>query len=164
MPSKHTPTFVHPIPVSIHRFSHHPSPVDAQTHHLPQAVTTPRSPTLPPTRQTPPPSPPQPPHISTPADLSTLVTNTPTPLLVLKVYSRGCRSCKRIERPFARVAKAYSNVVTCAQLRAEDNEQLAQTLGVRGFPTFVLYKNGERVDHFASSCPEVLVETIEDNM
>lgn len=85
-------------------------------------------------------------------------------LVVLKVYSRSCRSCKRVERPFVRLCRQYQTDVRCLQLVSECNQDLAQALGVRGFPTFIFYRNGKRVDHFASSSGDTVEEAIIDNL
>lgn len=103
-------------------------------------------------------------HIETQSQLDAAITSPQHKLTVLKVYSKGCRSCKRVERPFVRLCQQYDGDVLCVQLIAECNQGLAQSLGVRGFPTFIFYRNGKRVDHFASSSGETVEETIIDNL
>lgn len=85
-----------------------------------------------------------------------------TSVTVLQIYSRRCRSCKRVERAYERLGAKYDSQVTCLRFRSESNEEFARDLGVRGFPTFVFYKDGVRVDHFASSSADVLEEAIVD--
>ena len=119
--------------------------------------------------------PPAPPHISSADTLKAISTNTInnstttttniTNITVIKVYSKGCRSCMRVERPYARLARQYADSIACWQLCAdasESHQALAQSLGVRGFPTFVFYQGGKRVDHLASSCPDSLEQAIID--
>lgn len=101
------------------------------------------------------------PHVECEAELSDALSLR-ADVTVLQVYSRRCRSCKRIERPFARLAGKYAGRISCVRFCAERDEELAQRIGVRGFPTFILYKHGTRVDHFASNSPDVLEEAIVD--
>lgn len=136
--------------------------------HLTRAVSAP--PTPPPIQgppssssfSSPPPPPPPPPHIDNEMELQAAIACSSAELTVLKVYSRRCRSCKRIERGYARLAAKYSSSVSCLQLCSEKNEDMARGLGVRGFPTFIFYQDGNRVDHFASSSAEVLEDAIND--
>lgn len=109
-----------------------------------------------------PPPPPPPPHVDNEMDLQAALACSPAQLTVLKVYSRRCRSCKRIERGYAKLAAKYASSVSCLQLCSERNEDMARGLGVRGFPTFIIYQDGNRVDHFASSSAEVLEDAIND--
>lgn len=103
-------------------------------------------------------------NIETQSQLDVAITSTQHKLTVLKVYSRSCRSCQRVERPFIKLCQQYHRDVLCVQLVAECNQELAQSLGVRGFPTFIFYRNGKRVDHFASSSGDTVEETIIDNL
>lgn len=98
------------------------------------------------------------------SELDAAVLSKRHKLTVLKVYSRGCRSCKRVERAYAKLCQQYQQDVLCLQLLSECNQELAQSLGVRGFPTFIFFRDGKRVDHFASSSGDAVEEAIIDNL
>lgn len=85
-------------------------------------------------------------------------------VLILKVYSRRCRSCMRIARPFERMASEFKPEVCFVQACAEECADVMRDLGVRSFPTFVVYRDGKRLDHFATSCSETLREHVEDSL
>lgn len=107
---------------------------------------------------------PQPTHIQNMETLESLKQTCS--ITVLKIYSKSCRSCKRIERPFARISAKYLNQdVLCFQLCADDGDieqNFAQSLGVRGFPTFIFYQHGKRVDHMASNSADAVEQAIVD--
>lgn len=137
-----------------------------QNCHIPRSVRRPRASVALPPRPNPPKTPPspsspppQPVHIVSETELSILTSSNR--LVVLKTYSKKCRSCRKIERPFARLAEELSGHVVCVQLCAEQAQQMAQSLGIRGFPTFVIWKDGRRVDHFTGNSMETIREEIE---
>jgi thioredoxin-like negative regulator of GroEL len=43
-------------------------------------------------------------------------------------------------------------------------QDVAARLGIRGLPTFVLYKHGQRVDHFTSASIDTIEQGITDNI
>jgi thioredoxin-like negative regulator of GroEL len=44
------------------------------------------------------------------------------------------------------------------------SQDVANKLGIRGLPTFVLYKNGKRIDHFTSADKDTIQQNIMDNI
>lgn len=95
--------------------------------------------------------------------LDAAVAHTPG-LLVFEVFSSRCRACMAMKRTVRKVAASFAAQARFLQLDADDDVHLAQRLGVRAMPTFILYKDGKRVDHFASSSGDRLRLYIEDNL
>lgn len=102
------------------------------------------------------------PNIGSQSELSTALTTCRRRLAILKVYSQSCRSCARIARPFARMAESRQNEIACFETCIDDDEQFAKSLGVRAMPTFILFVDGKRMDHFANSNIDVIIEHVED--
>lgn len=122
----------------------------------------------------PPPLPPTPPHrseepeispepIGSAAALQAVLAVTPG-LAILEVFSTHCRACAAMKRGVRRAAARHAHHARFLQLDSDDDPQLAQSLGVRAMPTFILYKDGRRVDHFASSSRDKLEMYIADNV
>lgn len=102
------------------------------------------------------------PQICSQSELSDALITCRRRLAILKVYSHSCRSCGRIARPFARMAELRQNEIACFETCIDDHPQFAQTLGVRAMPTFIIFVDGKRMDHFANSNIDVIAEHIED--
>lgn len=69
-----------------------------------------------------------------------------------------------MRRTVRRVAAKHAHHARFLEMDADDDVHFAQKLGVRALPTFILYKDGKRVDHFASSSGDRLELYIEDNL
>lgn len=85
-------------------------------------------------------------------------------LVVLEVYSNSCRPCIGIKRGFQKSVEAHAHHARFMKLNADNHRSVSQELGVRSLPTFILYKNGSRIDHFSSSSRDTLEEYITDNL
>lgn len=79
-----------------------------------------------------------------------LLLDTGKPVMVM-VQADWCGHCKRAKPAYQQLADECSSTVTCATVNAgsdsSDSEKaLVKRLGVRGFPTFLLYVNGVKKD------------------
>lgn len=111
-----------------------------------------------------------------PTVLSTLANETATTmdatgairerpvLVVLEAYSKACRACLGVRRGYEKCAEAHKANVRCLRFDASSFPALADSLGVRSLPTFILFKKGVRFDHFSTSCRDTLEEYIVDNL
>lgn len=63
-----------------------------------------------------------------------------------------------------RLGREYEGRVRFVVMDGYELREVAQRLGVRAMPTFVVYKGGKRVDHFASSCGDTVEMYIKDNL
>lgn len=66
-------------------------------------------------------------------------------IVVVKFYTSWCNPCTRYKPIFAQVAENSSNRIHFAQVDAEQYSQLAQQVGVRSFPTTIVYRNGVKI-------------------
>uniref|UniRef100_A0A7S2V7D3 Thioredoxin domain-containing protein n=1 Tax=Fibrocapsa japonica TaxID=94617 RepID=A0A7S2V7D3_9STRA len=83
--------------------------------------------------------------------------------VVVKVYSESCRACKFMTAQFVKVLEENPNILGL-KINGGMYPELSKKLGVRGVPTFIMYINGERVDHFYAKTRDALEENIEVNM
>lgn len=85
------------------------------------------------------------------------------PLVVLEVYATHCRACKGIARAYTRVCEVHREAVFLSS-NADENDELLRHLGVRGTPTFVLFRGGVRIDHFYARDRDALEEHVSENL
>jgi len=85
------------------------------------------------------------------------------PLVVLEVYATHCRACKGIARAFTRVCEVHREAIFLAS-NADVDDELMRRLGVRGTPTFVLFRGGVRIDHFYAKDRDALEEQVTQNL
>lgn len=107
------------------------------------------------------PSPYTPSPITSSAALSTAIALTPC-LLILQITRPGCRACAYVTRLIPKLARRYDGRVKFVVMDGYALPELAQSLGVRAMPTFVVYKGGKRVDHFVASRLDSIEMNIQD--
>lgn len=108
--------------------------------------------------------------ISTVAELDAIIADAAAPadggrppLVVLEVFATHCRACKGIARAFTRVCEVHREAVFLAS-NSDENDELMRHLGVRGTPTFVLFRGGVRIDHFYARDRDALEEQVSENL
>lgn len=70
-------------------------------------------------------------------------------LVVVRVHARWCRSCRAMEPKWRRLARELTNA-HFVEFEFEANRILAARLAVKVMPTFCIYDNGVKVDHFSA--------------
>jgi len=72
-----------------------------------------------------------------------VVVNSKRPVLV-EFWSESCVPCKELEPHLARLAEQHRDLLV-VKVNSEENQPLAEDLGVRMVPTLFVYKDGEAV-------------------
>jgi thioredoxin 1 len=67
------------------------------------------------------------------------------PLVLVDFHATWCGPCKMLSPIIERVAKKTGDNVRIVKIDVDKNQPLAGSLGVRGVPTLILYKDGEKV-------------------
>jgi len=85
------------------------------------------------------------------------------PVLV-DFWADWCSPCLIIAPVLDRVIPEFNGGILLAKLDADDNMRIAGRYRVRGFPTLMLFRNGEEVARFSGAKPvHVVREFIEEH-
>ncbi|KAI1911064.1 thioredoxin trx1 [Ophidiomyces ophidiicola] len=80
-------------------------------------------------------------------------------LVVIDCFATWCGPCNAIAPKVAQFSEQYSDVAFY-KVDVDDVPDVAQELGVRAMPTFVFFKNGEKVDEVLGAVPPAIEAAI----
>ncbi|KIW01855.1 thioredoxin [Verruconis gallopava] len=81
-------------------------------------------------------------------------------LLVLDCFATWCGPCKMIAPKVVEFSKEYTNV-RFYKIDVDEVPDVAQELGIRAMPTFLLFKDGEKVEEVVGANPNAIKAAIE---
>jgi len=84
-------------------------------------------------------------------------------LVVLDCFATWCGPCKVIAPQVVKFSDAYKNAAFF-KLDVDEVPDVAQELGIRAMPTFLLFKDGEKVAEVVGANPKALEAAIKANL
>ncbi len=88
-------------------------------------------------------------------------------VVLVDFWGDKCEPCKALMPSVEKLAEQYGNQIKMCKLNTGENRRLAISQKVLGLPTFIVYKNGERVKEIsgAENCtPEAIENLIKENL
>ncbi|EON61097.1 hypothetical protein W97_00308 [Coniosporium apollinis CBS 100218] len=101
-------------------------------------------------------------NLQTKAEFDQAMTDKDT-LMVLDCFATWCGPCKVIAPQVVKFSDAYPDA-RFYKLDVDEVPEVAQELGIRAMPTFLLFKNGEKVGEVVGANPKALEAAIKSNL
>ncbi|KAL1303578.1 hypothetical protein AAFC00_006945 [Neodothiora populina] len=84
-------------------------------------------------------------------------------LMVLDCFATWCGPCKVIAPQVVKFSDVYPNA-RFYKIDVDEVPDVAQELAIRAMPTFILFKNGEKVGEIVGANPKALEAAIQQNL
>ncbi|KIW60318.1 thioredoxin [Exophiala xenobiotica] len=87
-------------------------------------------------------------------------------LVVVDCFATWCGPCKVIAPELVKFSESpeFKDKVAFYKIDVDEVPDIAQELGVRAMPTFMLFKNGEKVGEVVGANKKALEQAIKDNL
>ncbi len=86
------------------------------------------------------------------------VIESTEPVLV-DFWAPWCGPCKAIGPVLGEIAEARGDSLKIVKVNIDENQQMAQKLGVMSIPTMVFFKDGQPVDKIVGAHPKANIES-----
>ncbi|KAK2462880.1 hypothetical protein APHAL10511_005078 [Amanita phalloides] len=92
-------------------------------------------------------------------EFQTLI-NSGKPILI-DFWAEWCGPCRFISPVLDKLASSYPEVGVY-KVDVDAQEKIAQEVGIRAMPTFILFRNGEKVNDLVGAVPNKLTELLNE--
>ena len=75
-------------------------------------------------------------------------------LIYLDAYTSWCGPCKMIAPVLDEMAKEYGGRLQIAKMNVDDNREVPGKFGIRGIPTLMIFKGGQKVAELTGARPK----------
>ena len=101
--------------------------------------------------------------ISQQEDFDNVLSQNASKLVVLMCKAKGCRPCKQFSRKFNRLAEHFTDAVFCEVIgdRNESTRNMMRSMKIRATPTFVFFRNGEKIHEHSGINPQKMIDALE---
>ena len=96
---------------------------------------------------------------ATDANFNQEVLESEVPVLV-DFWAEWCGPCRMLSPTVESLASDYIGKVKVVKLNVDENGQTAQTYGIRGIPTLLLFKSGQVKDQIVGNTPRDNIERV----
>jgi thioredoxin 1 len=83
-------------------------------------------------------------------------------LVLVDCWAEWCGPCRMVAPVLEEVSKEYSDKVSIKKLNVDDNQMVAQEMGIQSIPTLLLFKNGTLVDKAIGALPKNQIKNFID--
>ena len=87
------------------------------------------------------------------ADFDAKVLQADQPSLV-DFWAPWCFPCRMIAPTIEELANDYDGRVIVAKVNTDEHGEIAQSYGIQGIPTMILFKGGQEVDRITGAVPK----------
>ena len=95
--------------------------------------------------------------IATDSNFSTEVLQNPLPVLI-DFWAEWCGPCRALTPTVEALAKDYQGKLAVYKMNVDENPEIPSQHGIRGIPTLLVFKGGQKIDQLVGAVPRPTLE------